>query len=82
MTEPKINQSKVMGMIKLLPAMQYAFPEIKQAFYYINDHEEFVRVSYQYPHTNTRYDFDVCVTADSISAMYTDVWKEVIRRFG
>lgn len=77
-----MNNSKIMGMIKFLPALQYAFPEIKQAFYYIRDNEEYVRVSYQYLHTNTRQDFDVCVTADSISAMYTDVWKEVIRRFG
>lgn len=82
MKEVKTNQSKTMGMIKFLPAMQYAFPEIVQAFYYIKGSEEYVRVTYQYPHMNIRQDFDVCVTADSVSAMYTDVWKEVIRRFG
>lgn len=74
------NESKTMGMIKFLPAMQYAFPEIKNAFYYIKGYEEYVKVSYQY--TNTRHEFDVCVTADSVSAMYTDVWREVTRRFG
>ena len=77
-----MNESKIMGIIKFLPAMQYAFPEIKQAFYYIENQEEFVRVSYEYPGTVRREFFNVCVTADSISAMYTDVWKEVIRRFG
>ena len=76
----KVNESKTIGMIKFLPALQYAFPEIKQAFYYIKGEEEFVRISYQY--IDIRYDFDVCVTADSVSAMYTDVWREVIRRFG
>ena len=78
-----MNDSKTIGIIKFLPAMQYAFPEIKQAFYYISESkEEFVRVYYQYPHDNSRHEFDVCVTADSVSAMYTDVWKEVVRRFG
>lgn len=75
-----MNESKTMGIIKFLPAMQYAFPEIKQAFYYIECGEEWVKIIYQ--NNDTRYDFDVCVTADSVSAMYTDVWKEVIRRFG
>ena len=76
--------------IKLLPALQYAFPEIKSAFYRIDNDtkEEFVTVNaattvnYKFPGDGPRYSFDICVTCDSVSAMYDDVWKECKRRFG
>ena len=78
------ERSKTYGIIKLLPALQYAFPSITQAFYLIDRDtlEEYVTVQYQSSNPVCRYDFKVCVTADSISAMYDDVWKECKRRFG
>ena len=85
----EMERSKTMGIIKLLPALQYAFPEIKNAFYRIDQDtkEEFVTVTsaatvnYKFPGEGPRYNFDVCVTMDSVSAMYDDVWKECKRRF-
>ena len=84
------GKNKVMAIIKLLPTLQYAFPEIKNAFYRIDQDtkEEFVTVTaaatvnYKFPGEGPRYDFNVCVTMDSVSAMYDDVWKECKRRFG
>ena len=78
------ERSKTYGIIKLLPALQYAFPQIKQAFYLIDQDtkEEYVTVQYQTSDPVCRYSFRLCVTADSISAMYDDVWKECKRRFG
>ena len=81
------EKSKVMAIIKLLPALQYAFPEIKNAFYRIDQDtkEEFVTVTaeskYRNPGECSRYSFDICVTCDSVMAMYDDVWKECKRRF-
>lgn len=82
--EDEMEKSKTMGMIKLLPALQYAFPEIRQAFYMVDKDtlEEYVIVQYEAKDSVCRYDFKVCVTCDSISAMYDDVWKECKRRFG
>lgn len=82
--ESEMERSKTMGMIKLLPALQYAFPEIKQAFYMTDKDtlEEYVVIQYEAKDPVCRYDFKVCVTCDSISAMYDDVWKECKRRFG
>ena len=80
-----MNKSKTMGMIKLLPALQYAFPEIKQGFYMIDQdtQEEYVCIQYASIYdTAKRVDFRVNVTCDSISAMYDDVWKECKRRLG
>ncbi len=85
-----MNQSKTMAMIKLLPALQYVFPEVKNAVYNINKEtsEEFVTitaaatVNYKFPGDGPRYNFNVCVTMDSVLAMYDDVWKECKRRFG
>lgn len=76
-----MNNSKTMGMIKFLPALQYAFPEIKNAFYVIDEDtkEEYVHISYQY--ALSRDFFRVNVSCDSIPAMYNDVWKECVRRF-
>lgn len=82
--ESEMERSKTMGMIKLLPALQYAFPEIKHAFYMTDKDtmEEYVVIQYEAKDSVCRYDFKVCVTCDSISAMYDDVWKECKRRFG
>ena len=83
----EMERSKTMGIIKLLPALQYAFPEIKNAFYMIdkNTKEEFVTVTaVQFTDScseGPRYNFNICVTCDSVSAMYDGVWKECKRRF-
>lgn len=79
-----MEKSKTMGMIKFLPALQYVFPEIKQAFYMVDKEslEEYVIVQYQSNDPVCRYNFKVCVSCDSVSAMYDDVWKECKRRFG
>lgn len=78
-----MNESKTMAIIKLLPALQYVFPEIKNAFYRIDQDtkEEYAVIQVRYQ-GNSRRDFEVCVTCDSIAAMYDDVWKECKRRFG
>lgn len=81
------EKSKTMGIIKLLPAMQYVFPEIKNAFYRIDQDtkEEFVVVSSRHfieGISNQIIDtIEICVTCDSVAAMYDDVWKECKRRF-
>lgn len=79
-----MEKSKTMGMIKLLPALQYVFPEIKQGFYMVDKDtgEEYVYIQYQTSDPVCRYDFQVNVSCDSVSAMYDDVWKECKRRFG
>ena len=83
----EMERSKTMGIIKLLPALQYAFPEIKNAYYMIdkNTKEEYVSITAAGINNSRsegpRYTFDVCVTMDSVSAMYDDVWKECKRRF-
>ncbi len=76
--------SKTMGMIKLLPALQYAFPEIKRAYYYIDKQtsEEWVHIHWKSEFDHKESDFEICVTCDSVQAMYDDVWKECKRRFG
>lgn len=79
-----MERSKTYGMIKFLPALQYAFPSIVSAFYMVeaDTKEEYVIVQYQTNDPVCRYSFKVCVTCDSVSAMYDDVWKECKRRFG
>ena len=85
-----MNESKTMAIIKLLPALMYVFPEIKNAFYRIDQDtkEEYVTVTW----SSIEYDnefgktlhegmFHICVTCDSIAAMFDDVWKECKRRF-
>ena len=82
MPTERIMKSKTMGMIKFKDALIYAFPEIVNAFYMIDKEcsEEFVIVNCR-DRNNKTYDFPVCVTADSVPAMYDDVWKECKRRF-
>ena len=70
------------------------YPEVVNMFYWIDKptHEEYVKVEYkEYKiigfDDNPRMvehegEFDICVTADSNSAMVKDVMKELERRFG
>ena len=76
--------SKTMGIIKFTPALQYAFPEIKRAYYYIDKQtsEEWVHIHWKSDFDHKESDFEICVTCDSVPAMYDDVWKECKRRFG
>lgn len=71
--------------IRLSHVLQMVFEEIKMCYYRIDPvtKEEYVRVL-----LNRRYCekyksdfFDVCVTADSLTALVDDVWKECKRRF-
>ena len=80
----KMATSKTMGIIKFVPALQYAFPEIMRAYYYIDKttSEEWVHIHWKSDNSPIEYDFEVCVTCDSVPAMYDDVWKECKRRFG
>lgn len=74
--------SKTLGMIKFKNALIYAFPEITNAFYMIDkDRSEEYVVIFWMDREKMQHDFNVCVTADSVPAMYDDVWKECKRRF-
>ena len=66
-----------------MPALQYVFPMITNGYYMIDQEtkEEYVNVTWEDSYKQ-RWDFKVCVTADSVPAMYDDVWKECKRRFG
>ena len=76
-----LPRPKTMGMIKFKDALIYAFPEIINAYYMIDEEkEERVIVIYK-DYENHQKDFSVCVNADSIPAMYDDVWRECKRRF-
>lgn len=91
MTEEK-NNSKTMCMIKMLPLLQYAFPEIKNAFYYVDQETQDELVCIQYRVTLTsditgkpyekQEHFEVNVNCDSVMAMIDDVWRQCRRRFG
>lgn len=87
--------SKTMAVIKMLPLLQYVFPEIKNAFYHIDQEtkEEYVSIKYvnivYAPELNrfiedkpSNASFNVNVSADSPSALVDDVWRECKRRFG
>lgn len=87
--------SKTMTVIKMLPLLQYVFPEIKNAFYHIDQDtkEEYVSVRYVnivYSESLNRFIEDrasnaalkINVTADSPSAMVDDIWRVCKRRFG
>lgn len=82
--------SKAYGIIQLNDAIRYAFPEVQQIFYILDKEskEEYVICRYQildYAAGDPFYrrgEFKICVTADSIPAMYDDVWKAVKKRFG
>lgn len=82
MPTERTMKSKVMGMIKYKEALCYAFPEIVNAFYMIDKEttEEYVFISW-YDREKKQHVFKVCVTADSVPAMYDDVWRECKRRF-
>ena len=75
------KRSKTMGMIKFKEALCYAFPEVINAYYLITPKkEEEVCVIWK-DREGRSQSFNVCVTADSVPAMYDDVWKECKRRF-
>ena len=76
------NTSKTMAVIKLQPAIQYAFPEVTNMFYLIDQQtkEEYVHVNFTQKGTHSN--FQICVTADSVPALYDDVWRMCKRRFG
>ena len=82
--------SKTYAIIKLSDAITCAFPEVLNIFYAIDkeNKEEYVICRYQIlsyvlgTECVRRGEFKICVTADSIQAMYDDVWKAVKKRFG
>lgn len=82
--------SKAYAIVKLNEAIKCAFPEIVNIFYAIDkeNKEEYVicRYHHLYYISGTEFfqrgEFKICVTADSIPAMYDDVWKAVKKRFG
>lgn len=77
-----LPRPKTIGMIKFKDALIYAFPEIINAYYMIDkDKEERVIVVYKSDSAKFPDEFSVCVNADSIPAMYDDVWRECKRRF-
>ncbi len=76
-----MNDSKTMGVIRLMPALQYVFPMITNGYYMIDQEtkEEYVIIWYKFDYK--RQKLKVCVTCDSVQAMFDDVWKECKRRF-
>lgn len=76
-----LPRPKTMGMIKFKDALIYAFPEIVNAYYMIDEEKEERVIVIWKDHENHQKDFSVCVNADSIPAMYDDVWRECKRRF-
>lgn len=85
--------SKAYAIIQLNEAIKCAFQEVQQIFYILDKEskEEYVVCRYQvldYVGRDPllkgyrRGEFKICVTADSIPAMYDDVWKAVKKRFG
>lgn len=72
------EKSKLFCIIKFSDTVRYMYPEVSGLTYWINKEsgEEYVRV-FLY---NTK-DFDICVSADSLPAMITDVIKGIERRF-
>jgi hypothetical protein len=78
--------SKAYAIILLKDAIKYAFQEVRQLYYMIDEEskEEYVICGYRL-NGDSFYnpgEFKICVTADSIPAMYDDVWKAVKKRFG
>ena len=82
--------SKAYAIIQLNEAIKCAFQEVQQIFYILDKEskEEYVVCRYQildYIAGNSFYrrgEFKICVTADSIPAMYDDVWNAIKKRFG
>lgn len=82
--------SKAYAIILLNDAIKYAFQEVQQIFYILDKEskEEYVICRYKIPYYTTDIpynlcgEFKICVTADSIPAMYDDVWNAIKKRFG
>lgn len=79
---------------KLSGVVTYVYPEVKNMFYWIDKDtkDEYVKVLYKEVRVvgfgddckveEKEGEFDICVTADSNSAMIDDVMKAVNKRFG
>ena len=69
--------------ISLSRVLQIVFDEIAHCYYRVDQEtkEEYVRVVLKPECRNKVVYFDVCVTADSVTALVDDVWKECKRRF-
>lgn len=76
-----MRRPKTMGMIKFKDALMYAFPEIINAYYMIDEEKEERVIVIWLDRDKKQRDFSVCVNSDSIPAMYDDVWRECKRRF-
>ena len=74
--------SKSYAIIKLSDAITCAFPEVKHIFYVIDKESKEEHVICKYDICCQRGEFKICVTADSIPAMYDDVWNAIKKRFG
>ena len=85
-----MEKPKTLIAWKLKDLYQQIYPEIDRMFYFVDKKtsEEYVRVAWsdiKYYGTEIKTSsgqFDICVTADSNSAMVKDVMKELERRFG
>ena len=77
--------SKAYAIILLKDAIKYAFEEVRQLYYMIDEESKEECVICKFVTENPYYqlgEFRICVTADSIPAMYDDVWNAVKKRFG
>ena len=79
--DEEINM-KTSATIRLSKLLQIVFDEIAHCYYRVDQEtkEEFVRVVLK-PGKGNNVFFDVCVTADSVTALVDDVWKACKRRF-
>ncbi len=74
---------KTSTTITLSRLLQIVFDEVAHCYYRVDQvtKEEYVRVVLKPEYPNNTVFFDVCVTADSLTALVDDVWKECKRRF-
>ena len=74
---------KTSTTITLSRLLQIVFEEVAHCYYRVDQvtKEEYVRVVLKPEYPNNTVFFDVCVTADSLTALVDDVWKECKRRF-
>lgn len=74
---------KTSTTITLSRLLQIVFEEVAHCYYRVDQEtkEEYVRVVLKPEYRDNVVYFDVCVTADSLTALVDDVWKECKRRF-
>lgn len=74
---------KTLLVNRLSHVLEVVFKEIKLCYYRIDQvtKEEYVRVLLRREYCGNADFFDICVTADSETALIDDVWKECKRRF-